>query len=151
MIYAVIAFVVVLSWLVGKSIDINKIDIEECLDCVRVAPDGSRPFWVKKGLFNKCRFYDWSKLESHQWTKLHDAILDFYEHIENGQVDVLEEDTIFKYAMINEDGIDSFVASCSILLLMIVDTDIMASYDRFNAFNTRLESLKDRYTKEKSK
>lgn len=151
MIYAVIFFVVVISWLVGKSIDINKIDIEECLACARMAPDGSRPFWVKKAMFKKCKFYDWSKLESHNWTKLHDAILDFYDHIEGGQIDVLEEDIIFQYAMINEEGLDVFIASCSILLLMIVDTDIMASYDRFDAYNKRLDSLRERYNKLKSK
>ena len=151
MIFPILFFVILVSWLVSKTIDIDKIDVQECLSCARMAPDGSRPFWVKKVMFQKCRFYDWTKLDSHQWTRLHDGILDYYDHIEGGQIDIMEEDPIYKYAMINEEGLDTFVASCKILLLMIVDLDIMSSYNRFDAFNARIDALTQRYQKENKK
>lgn len=152
---AITVFIFILAWLVGRDIDIQPVDIEKCISSARSSK--KIPRWVPIHIFQRLSlevfFYDWSELDAIEWNRLHASIHSISSSTRHYDLTSLHtcktiEDLIYMIAFITTHTREDFKATVQTLYLMIVDTEILVSYDRIETYNQKVTALVDRYTRQ---
>ena len=137
---------VVLAWVTGQTVDIEPVDAQVCFKVCTVEP-GKKPAWVKPGVFDNysLQFYDWSQLDSIEWHRLKGAIHDYYN--------LLKEYNWVAKKHASTDSVDDQILSLvvgqkmereaciRVLLLMVYHPEIYNKFNRYEAYNQKVESL----------
>lgn len=139
----VVVVVVTVAWLVGQTIDIEPVDAEACFKACTVEP-GKTPAWVDPVVFRdlKVQFYDWSKLDPTQWYRLRGAIDDYYDLFRQLRPKPQNAPTLDETILSLTVGKDAEREACiRVLLLMIYHPEIYNKYDRYAAYNAKVDEL----------
>lgn len=138
MLVVVLLGLLFVAFLMGRDVDIEPINIELCMDVAR--PSRKTPHWVKKELFERVEypvvFYDWKKLDSSEWEKLHSAI-NVLQNDRRMRSPCAKNvhDLVYAMASVYTSDAAEFEAAVQTLQLMIVDMHMLVDFNRVEAFH----------------